>query len=140
MRNYVTDDCQERGYIAEVPGIHGSIEFEYRPLLPEEQRGIADAAEKMNAKASTKIMADAMERKILSWDMVDERGAELPVTSEIIRRLKPSLFSRMYLVISSMRASDPKPGDEDAADKHKHEVTIDDILSGRSEEESQAKN
>lgn len=137
--NNITDGCTDRGYIKADPGLHGSLLFHFRPMLPEEQAALAKHLQTQEPKRGTQLQAEAMVRKLVDWDNTID-GVEVPITVDTVRRLRPMLFSRLYLTISGVRPSDPIPGERSETDEKTGEVTLDDILGDRTENEAQQKN
>lgn len=137
--NYIPDGCTDEGYIKEDRGLHGALEFSYRPMLPEEQSGIANIIAKQDGKRAVRTQSEAIARKLISWGLTHE-GKEIPITADAIRRLRPMLFSRLYLVVAGLRPSDARPGEGEDSDESDGEQTLDDIMEGTHEADAQAKN
>lgn len=116
---FIPDGYTRRGYVAAIPGLHGAIRFEYRPMLPRERNSI-NAAIRREAKAekTDALESAALAKQLLSWDCeypddgpdVAQRGQPMPVTAANVQRLVPYLFDKLYMIVSGMDASDPDPG------------------------------
>lgn len=117
MVTFIPDGYTRRGYIAAISGLHGSIKFEYRPLLPRERNSINQAVRREKAEKADVLESAALAKQLLSWDCTypvdgpDEnlRGKSMPITAANVQRLVPYLFDKLYMIVSGMDASDPDP-------------------------------
>lgn len=67
-----------------------------------------DAAVKFE-RASCEFVA----RHIVSWEIKDKDGNDVPVNQDSVSRLQPYLFGRIYTIIRNTAVSDPKPPKND---------------------------
>jgi hypothetical protein len=114
MLGLIEDDgYTEDGYIAEVPRLHPALRFRFRPMLSTERaqamRDMGKAINSPNAKQSEIISAKLMAERILEWDLKDGSGNIVPVTADMILRVKPQLSNRLYAIVVLGTA----PSDED---------------------------
>ncbi len=110
----IEDGYTEAGYIKKAEGLYPELRFRYRPMLHAERDAIASQIGTKPAEQFTAILVAAAKHRIVSWDAM-HMGAPLEITDENIRRLRPSLFDRLYNIISGQQASDPDPlASEDA--------------------------
>lgn len=108
-RNVIRDGYTRDGYIEASDGLYEAMTFKYRPMLPQEESAVSVAAGKNPGKEAVLLRAAAIQKALVEWDEVDESGAKVPITVENVRRLPPSLFWRLYGVISGNAPSDPLP-------------------------------
>ena len=99
---FIDDGYTESGYIAEIPRLHPSLSFEYRPMLATERNRAADEAEKPNADP-TKVMVEWLAKKLVTWSL--DRKPDAAALS----RLRPKLLTRLYAVVAGNDASDALP-------------------------------
>jgi hypothetical protein len=110
MLNYVPDDgYNEPGYIKAVSGIHGPLRFKFRPMLPTDRATILISGSKLAPDLQQRSYAQAMRSRMVSWDLKDAHGNPAPITDEVMCRLKPKLFGRLFDVIAGLDAPDDDP-------------------------------
>lgn len=108
--NFVPDDgYTEKGFIKATPGLHGDLRFEYRPFLVEERSKLLRQLESLAQEKQDAIVAKTFSERITAWDLQDKDGKEIPVSMNVARRLKPSLFYRLWAIILGTDASDLDP-------------------------------
>lgn len=102
--DFVIDDgYTEQGYIAPVEGLHGALEFTFRPILPARR----DAVARNDGEGFVTAAAKELAKAIKSWS-ASAGGKALPVTEHNIRSAKPRLFDRLWLVVAGYQPSDAK--------------------------------
>lgn len=106
MLNYIPDGYSQDAYLRESPGLHGEMRFRYRPMLVEEKNQIVAAADKKGAGQGDMLLAEAVARRIVEWDVRDAQGAVIPITADTVRRLRPTLFNRVFWVIAGVESAD----------------------------------
>ncbi len=121
--NFIDDGYTEPGYIAAVPGFHGALEFEFRPLLAE----IRDKLQRMQLNDVAKGHKEAREelaRSLKDWNLTDRTGAKVKIAPANIARLRPMLQDKLYGILTGQMASDLKPEETPAASESEpaHEV------------------
>ncbi len=115
--NLIRDGFTQPAYIAGVDRMHGPCRFSFRPMLPEEVAELdlyvaQNFTEPRKAKAR---IAKECANRIVGWsEQVD--GKELPITELNLRRLRPTLLTKIYDVISGSVPSDEDPELKDASD------------------------
>lgn len=100
---YTCDAC-----ISQVDGIHGTLEFTYRPMTHEERDQVARAlAAQNNAKSATEILAKVIAEHVTGWNI----PADISIAN--VKRIVPNLFDKLYSVVAGSRPSDPLPASGD---------------------------
>ncbi len=112
MSDYIEDSYSEKGYIAAVDGIHGPLEFEYRPALGK----LADRVlaliqgERPDWVKYWDEMSKALARDpklLLSWSLKDSKDNDVPITEANVQRCKQA--SKVWMVVCGMRPNDARP-------------------------------
>lgn len=118
MNSFIDDGYTEEGFIAAVPGFHGSLAFTYRPLLAE-TRDKLQRAQMTDVEKGHKIAREELSRAIKSWDLSDRNGTKVQIAPANIARLRPMLQDKLYGIVTGQMASDLKPDVTPAADEEK---------------------
>ena len=118
------DGYTEDGYIAEEPRLHPALRFRYRPMLSAERaqamKEMDRAIKSPNAKQSEIVSARLMASRIEEWDLQNSQGEVVPVTEEMLLKVKPHLSNRLYaIVVLGTSAPDEDP---DSSSKKKREL------------------
>jgi hypothetical protein len=103
-KNYIDDGYSELGYVKANPGIHEEFRFKFRPMLVADYSALREQNDKMSAAAYDRLVASAMVKQLVSWEMMDR-----PIAVTSVLRLRALLFTRVYLIITGMEASDTDP-------------------------------
>ncbi len=109
MLDFIPDDYNETAYIKETPGIHNAVRFTFRPMLSEERTVIFRKVDSISPEKIDALYVSAMARRIHEWSIKDAAGNPLPVTAENLRRLKPALFFRLWMIVAGMEPPDVDP-------------------------------
>lgn len=123
--NFVPDDgYTEKGFIKATPGLHGDLRFEYRPFLVGPRSKLLRELESLAQEKQDAILAMTFVDRLTEWDLKDQEGNPVPVTLDKARRLKPSLFYRLWAILLGTDASDldPEWDNEETADLLESEV------------------
>lgn len=106
------DGYTEQGYIAARPGLHPAVRFRYRPSTQEEwaalQTEIAGAKKGQGVALNARYIA----RKLVAWDLKDDKGDLVPRSATQVARLKPALFEVLYGIVIGMIPSDRDPDEQ----------------------------
>ncbi len=114
-----------------MPLVHGSLRFEYRPALVEERSQLSDAAAELKSHLYDRHVAAFVAGKIVSWDLADAVGQDVPIAAAALLRLQPELFVKLHRVVLGWAASDVDPRwPAETADRH-DELATSAVLSGR---------
>lgn len=111
---YLHDGYTASGYVKAVPGLHGAVRFQFRPLMVSERSAwlvLAEKAEKSSPGGSDKETARIVATRIKSWDVKDKDGNAAPISPESVLRLQPRLYQR---VVGIVAGSEPTDLDEQA--------------------------
>lgn len=105
--DYIPEGYTEEGYIREVPGLHGSVRFTFRPMLVVERAALfGQRMLSLSDELQDRRCADVLCGLLVSWSLTDTEGRPLAVTAENILRLKPALFQRMLAIVAGVEPSD----------------------------------
>lgn len=108
--SFVPDDgYTEEGFIKGTPGLHGDLRFTYRPFLVEERSKLLRELESLAQEKQDAIVAKTFTERLTHWNLKDQKGAVVSVSINIARRLKPSLFYRLWAILLGTDASDLDP-------------------------------
>jgi hypothetical protein len=129
--SYIHDGYTQEGYIADVPRLHGALRFAYRPSLVEERSQLADLAARVRSQAYDRYLATFIADKLVSWDLQDCNGADVPIAAESILRLQPELFGKLHGVVLGRQASDLDPCWPTDAESRLFEAETEAALTGR---------
>ena len=114
MSDFIDDGYEEEGYIAAVDGVHGPLEFKYRPALGK----LADKVlaliqgERPNWDAFWAETTKALARDphlLKSWSETDRHGQPVPITEANLMRVRDVKFHKLWGVVSGSRPSDTRP-------------------------------
>ena len=103
MQNLISDGYTEPGYIAAREGMHGELRFAYRPMLPEQVDEVAAILDQGNVARSHETVRGVLVRQLQEWSESE------PVSAASLRKLRPALWNRLYLIVSGRQPSDPDP-------------------------------
>lgn len=118
-------------------GLHGSLEFAFRPLVAEQRDEFRQQFRGADSNKMNAALRNLLSRQIVSWDVKDPKtGAALPIAEDTIRRLHPKLYDAMYFVICG-----DEPGDlpENATEREKSDF-LREIENGGNAGETAQKN
>ena len=129
--SYIHDGYTQDGYIAAVPRLHGALRFAYRPTLVEERSQLVDVASRLRAQLYDRHLAAFVADKLISWDLSDGSGVDVPVAAESILRLQPELFAKLHRIVLGRAASDVDPTWPTEAESRLFEAESEAALNGR---------
>lgn len=82
-----------------VHGIYGALEFEYRPVMPDEFDAIREEVGKSGRKGCEAIAAN-MHTRITAWNVESDSGEPVPVTKESMLEMLPPVFiEQLYNIV-----------------------------------------
>lgn len=127
-QNIINEGYTRKGYIAQVDRdqrgiqtevLHGELEFEYRPMLPEEVEELTAAVDAASPTKSIHLVAAAIVGKLVSWGEVTavkqdgkvifDKFVPVPINFEAVRRLPYPMIYRLRNIITGTSASDLRP-------------------------------
>lgn len=112
MTNVIRDGYTQKGFIEAVEGLHEAVQFEYRPMLPEQVELTEAEVNKLGAdpRKAVRLVAAQVSQHLIGWDQKESGGSEAPVDFETVRRLRYQVLNKLYKIIAGLIASDPLPG------------------------------
>lgn len=114
MSDFIEDGYSEQGYIAAIDGIHGALEFEYRPAigkLADRVTGMIQG-DRVNWEAWWEAVGKALAVDpglLKSWSLKDAKGNAVPITSANIQRVRQLLIHRLWMIVAGQLPSDRRP-------------------------------
>jgi len=129
--SYFHDGYTRPGYIQEQPTLHQSLRFSYRPALVEERSQLLAATGSAKADAYDRQVAAFLATKLVSWELADESGNDVPVSASSLLRLQSELFLQLYHVVMGWSGSDIDPCWNDEACDEAAEDELESALSGK---------
>lgn len=86
--------------IKRVRGLHGSLEFAFRPLIAEERDEFRQTYKGSPSNQMNAALRALLAGQIVSWDAKDPKtGLALPVNAETVRRLHPVVYDKVYFIV-----------------------------------------
>jgi len=129
--NYFDDGYLQQGYVAAVPRLHGALRFTFRPTLVEERSHLVDAARQLQSAAYDRHAAQFTAAKLVSWDLRDSAGDEVPFSAEALLRLQPELFVKLHRTVAGWLPSDVDPAWDDETRLPALDAEAAAVLAGR---------
>ena len=110
MLNYTPEDgYTEPGYIRAEEGLHGELRFSFRPILVEQQAPLVVSLETMKPVEKVRRIAQVIAEQVNQWSLTDAQGDPVPVTEKTTRRLKFSVFYRLWGIVLGTEPTDIDP-------------------------------
>jgi hypothetical protein len=114
QRNYVPSDGYSiPGFIDERDGIIEAVRFVYRPISADMQSSfnasLALLQDTPNNPANFRKRAEIVKGRLVSWDVKDDKGAVLPITTAEVRKLSPELFWKLFGIVFGTIPTDIDP-------------------------------
>lgn len=114
--NRIRDGFTQSGYIKEEEGVHGELEFMFRPMIPEESHVSQSKTERLlrihdKEHKAIQHMAKDLATRVTEWSDDD------PITVDTLRRTRPALLWKLYRVVTGEDASDIKDVADDDSDE-----------------------
>ena len=148
-KNFIPNDGYTLpGFAEGQPGFYESVRYRYRPVSAVKQAAFESALELLRDTptnpARFRKNAEILRGRIVSWDLVDDKGEPLPLTQAAIESLAPYLFWKLFGTVFGRTASDIDPQWEEEAQAEEAKIATDAALAGESvgatREASDAKN
>lgn len=114
MHDYIEDGYTQPGYIAAAEGLHGPLEFEFRPALGKLADKITSLiqGDRPDYEAFWNAVAKALgsePRLLQSWSLKDSKGQAVPINEAAIQRVRQLMVHKLWMIVSGHRPSDPRP-------------------------------
>jgi hypothetical protein len=108
---YIPDGYTKRGYVAAIEGLHGAVDFTYRPVQFEQFIAHRDAyLAPANPKTRHMVPPASLNEYVKTWDVTDPNsGAEVPIAAKSFARLPPPVMEKMFWIVLGTQPSDPRP-------------------------------
>jgi hypothetical protein len=118
VSDFIDDGYTEEGYIKADEGVHGALEFTYRPMLPGQRDKAMQHLRREPAdyaafhEAARKALAGTKDTpaRLVSWNLKDRDERPVPITEANVGRIRARLFDKLWFILIGELASDPKPG------------------------------
>lgn len=144
VQNWYHDGySREDGFIKEEPRLYNALRFKWRPVTVQQRsvvyRLMDDAVAANDPNKAESISADAMVRALISWDLKDQNGKDVPISVANVLRLQPNLGVRLFRILMGREA----PDEDSIVTPAAREAQVQDALTaafGKSPEEEDAKN
>lgn len=112
LPGFIRDGYTEQGYIAEIPRLHQSLTFDYRPFTNEQRQQLIQENGKLGEANAARNSAKVLATKIKSWDLHDEKGNVAPISPLAILHLRPALYDRLFVIVLGLAPSDEPVGSD----------------------------
>jgi len=110
MLNYTPEDgYTEPGFIRAEEGLHDELRFAFRPVLVEQQAPLVASLETMKPVEKVRKIAQVIAEQVKEWSLTDTDGDPVPVTEQTTRRLKFSIFYRLWGIVLGTEPTDIDP-------------------------------
>lgn len=90
-------------------GVHGidqALEFEYRPVMPDEFDAIRKEVDRADAKGEgTAARIKLMHTRVVDWN-VEQEGKPVDVSQETMSLIPPPFVERLYNIVMGWSISD----------------------------------
>lgn len=100
---FIDDGYTQTGHIQAAEGLHGAVTFQFRPMLYEQRQRVSEMLRAATTDEATHVLAAAICQQVLSWNLPRE------LKPANVRRLRPKLLDRIYLIVAGHEPSDPLP-------------------------------
>lgn len=101
----INDGYTRTSRINRIPGIHPEINFEFRPMGLVLRDELRMQVARLSPEKFHPILARALAKHILSWDMTD-KGQPLKIDEAAIIKLQPSIHDRLYAIVTGRDSGD----------------------------------
>lgn len=131
--NHLNDGYTQKGYIQNSDRkLYKAMRFTYRPGLIEERAEIwGNEYRERPLKQSYQMTAVQLEKKILKWDVVDQDGKPVTITTRNILQLPSELFLVLQDVVFGFRPSDVDPQWEEETKKAEQALNLESAITGQ---------
>lgn len=123
---YIVDGYTQAAYIQGRFNVHGPCRFDFRPAQCQERAIVyRQIGETTDARKVEFLQASMIARHVTNWNLKKRDGSLVPIKSEEIVRLRPTLVMRIFSIICGENGGDIDP----EADEHMTAAQIDDELT-----------
>ena len=102
MTTLFINDGYTRELLIPAGKAHGETWIVFRPLLAAERRRLALQTVRLHrhgeagSTVAAQLVAASLARRIVSWELFDDQGSMLPITSATLLKLDRELFRQIY--------------------------------------------
>ena len=113
----IEDGYTQSAYIEAIAGLYPTIRFRFRPVMVRENSIIVRkqahcySEQPPQAGKAQEIAAEVVASLIVSWDIKDSRGEDVPITKDMVLRLRPALFAHLFAVVMGETGADTPPSE-----------------------------
>lgn len=126
-KSFISDGYTEKGYIKEVPRLHGEVRFEYRVMLSDKIREVLHSWDLISAAEKTRRIHAVVVKQMVSWDL-EEDGKPLPIDAKTLPRLKRNIVEKLFNIVMQLDVPDEVEQPE--------ELDLDKVLGGEDDEKN----
>jgi hypothetical protein len=141
---HIHDGMTRRGYVTERKFQHPAVRFTYRPMLIQNRAVLfRQISECKDPRKEQEYAARCIAAQVGEWDLIDDFGKSVPLTSAAVLRLEPNLFNRLFEIVTGTRVTEEDPQWTDDERRERDEQELERALSGCGpveEAEAQVKN
>lgn len=138
MNTYIEDGYTANGFITEVPRLHSSLTFKYRPVMIGPRGVYLAKIEAATPQGKEEFRAEIIKRHVVQWDL-KHKGEPVLIETAPILHLQPQLFMRLYYILMGLDATDAQESDATAKTLDAG-AELDAALAGVTPAEADAKN
>ncbi len=114
QRNYIPSDGYTlEGFAEARDGMGEAVQFSYRPISADMQAtfnaSLALLQDTPNNPANFRKRADIIRSRLVSWDVKNDKGELLPLTTVEVRKLSSELFWKLFGIIFGTIPTDINP-------------------------------
>lgn len=121
----IDDGYTHEAYLAAVPGVHEALTITFRPMIREERDLAAQATSRQTSgAAATDLLAQAIAAHVTTW------SEPQAISAEVIQKLAPELFDKLYATIAGKRPSDPLPEIGQAPEAYDEAADLNNLIEG----------
>ncbi|PQO45866.1 hypothetical protein [Blastopirellula marina] len=110
---FIDDGYCEQGHIAALAGVHGPLDFVYRPMIHADKEAYYEQAKRPGVRPTVAI-AHFVAQHLHQWSL------SRPIVAAEVERLRPRLLERLFYIVMGEIASDlpgaAKGSDQEASD------------------------
>lgn len=96
---FIDDGYSEQGHIAALAGVHGPLDFVYRPMIHADKEAYYELAKRPGV-SPTAAIAESVAAHVRQWSLAR------PIAVEQVVRLRPRLLERLFYIVMGEIASD----------------------------------
>ncbi|MCI0358641.1 MAG: hypothetical protein L0211_09165 [Planctomycetaceae bacterium] len=114
--DFIDDGYTEQGFIAAVDGVHGPLEFEFRPALVKTADKITGMiqGERVDWERFADAAAKALARDpglLKGWSLKDSKGNAVQITEPNLLRVRNQLFHKLWMIVAGQVPSERRSDD-----------------------------